>query len=159
MASKTQPQNQSAAQPPAQAKSAANESAADAADQHPAHRDINVELPCIDGMLMGTLALMTGYAEHQCEQGNPRCRDLMAKKIVSNLFFLATHPRLSVPMAAVMRNLQGHWHTLSALTSLESDATPGTAQSTVASAEPTSLPNTSPTKSQAFWLPEHASVQ
>ncbi len=136
-------------------QNATNESAADPADKPPTHHDIDVEMPCIDGMLMGTLALMTGYAEHQCEQGNPRCRDLMAKKIVSNLFFLATHPRLSVPMAAVMRNLQGHWHTLSALTSLESDATPGTAQSTT----PTNAQSTSPSHLQAFWLPQHASVQ
>ncbi len=30
--------------------------------------DIDIDLPCIDGMLVGTLALMTGYAEHQCER-------------------------------------------------------------------------------------------
>ena len=124
------------------------------------HHDIHVELPCIDGMLMGTLALMTGYAEHQCEQGNPLCRDLMGKKIVSNLQFLATHPRLSPPMAAVMRNLQGHWHTLSALTSLESSAGAPTK-----AASPPSCHLRQPERPdsaqrpQAIWMPEHLSVQ
>jgi hypothetical protein len=124
------------------------------------HRDIDVELPCIDGMLVGTLALMTGYAEHQCEQGNPRCRDLMAKKIVSNLFFLATHPNLSAAMAAVMRNLQGHWHTLGALSSLENDGTTAArSASTSTAAATTSAQQDAAQRQPAFWLPEHASVQ
>jgi hypothetical protein len=59
---------------------------------HAAHGDIDVELPCLDGMLAGTLALMTGYAEHQCEQGNANCRHLMAKKIVSNLTPITDQP-------------------------------------------------------------------
>jgi hypothetical protein len=46
------------------------------------HQDMDVDLPCIDGLLAGTLALMTGYAEHQCEQGNANRRNLMAKKIL-----------------------------------------------------------------------------
>ncbi len=106
------------------------------------HRDIDVELPCIDGMLAGTLALMTGYAEHQCEQGNPSCRHLMAKKIVSNLYFLASHPQMPSTMALVMRNLQSHWHTLSALGALENGA------SAVAESS-----------APALWHAPHASVQ
>jgi hypothetical protein len=114
-----------------------------------AYNDIDVELPCIDGLLAGTMALMTGYAEHQCEQGNAHCRNLMAKKILSNLHFLATHPRMPQPMAGVLRNLQNHWHTLTALGALEAGAT--TAATTA----------TSPTASahKAMWLPAHASVQ
>ncbi len=130
------------------------------------HSDIDVELPCIDGMLMGTLALMTGYAEHQCEQGCARSRDLMAKKIVSNLFFLANHPRLSAPMAAVMRNLQGHWHTLSALGSLEAAAASeepshqaAVGSSTCAARAVAAAHRDLAPQAQAFWLPEHASVQ
>jgi hypothetical protein len=89
------------------------------AHAHPVHTPSDIDLPCIDGMLAGTLALMTGYAEHKCEQGNAQSRYLMAKKIVSNLFFLASHPKMPAPLAAVMRNLQMHWHTLAALGALE----------------------------------------
>ncbi len=111
------------------------------------HADVDVELPCIDGLLAGTLALMTGYAEHQCEQGKADSRHLMAKKVVSNLFFLTTHPQIPTAFAAVLRNLQSHWHTLSALGGLEAQQ----AQRQIApgaSASPAPL-----------WLPEHASVQ
>ncbi len=97
--------------------------------------DTDVELPCIDGMLAGTLALMTGYAEHQCEQGNATRRHLMATKIVSNLYFLASHPQMPSAMALVMRNLQNHWHTLGALGALESGA------------------------NAVLWHPQHACVQ
>lgn len=137
-----------------------NDSVADPADQPPAHHDIDVELPCIDGMVAGTLALMTGYAEHQRGQHDPSYRELMAKKIVSNLFFLATHPRVSVPMAVVMRDLQRHWHTLSAHTG--SQPTPPPSTSAGAHAQPAA---SSPTaqrdcaaQSNAFWLPEHPSM-
>jgi hypothetical protein len=83
------------------------------------HHDISVELPSVDALLVGTLASMTGYAEHQCDQGNARCRNAMAQKIVSNLFFLSGHPKVSTSMAAVVRNLQNHWYTLAALSALE----------------------------------------
>ncbi len=120
-----------------------------------AYNDIDVELPCIDGLLAGTMALMTGYAEHQCEQGNAQCRNLMAKKILSNLHFLATHPRMPQPMAAVLRNLQNHWHTLTALGALEAGGATTTAPSSSTTA------NTAATASThtAMWLPAHASVQ
>jgi hypothetical protein len=127
---------------------------------HATHSDIDVELPCIDGMLAGTLALMTGYAEHQCEQGNASCRHLMAKKIVSNLYFLASHPQMPGTMALVMRNLQNHWHTLSALGVLESGANAapsaqgGQSPAATASAAQPSVP-TAP----ALWHAPHASVQ
>jgi hypothetical protein len=121
------------------------------------HSDIDVELPCIDGMLAGTLALMTGYAEHQCEQGNATCRNLMAKKIVSNLFFLASHPQMPKTMALVMRNLQNHWHTLSALGVLESGASAGpggqSAAPTASTAQPASV------AAPALWHAQHACVQ
>ncbi len=84
--------------------------------------DVDIDLPCIDGMLVGTLALMTGYAEHQCEQGNAHRRNLIAQKVVSNLLFLASYPCIPPPMALAMRNLQNHWHTLTALGALEEKA-------------------------------------
>jgi hypothetical protein len=120
-----------------------------------AYDDIDVELTCIDGLLAGTMALMTGYAEHQCEQGSAHSRNLMAKKILSNLHFLATHPRMPQPMAAVLRNLHKHWHTLTALGALEDSASvaPSSASPCAASQ---AQQGASPA---AMWLPAHASVQ
>lgn len=130
-------------------------------------QDLHVELPCIDGMLAGTLALMTGYAEHQCDQGSAHCRSLMAKKIVSNLFFLSSHPQMPTAMAAVLCNLQKHWHTLSVLSQLEdqqlarADSHQSRAQS--AQAAPVALPIASsrPATPAApvFWHNQHVSVQ
>jgi hypothetical protein len=130
------------------------------AHPYPTHSDMDVELPCIDGMLAGTLALMTGYAEHQCEQGNATCRHLMAKKIVSNLFFLASHPQMPEAMALVMRNLQNHWHTLSALGALESGAGAPPKAHSGHSAAPTPSPaHPAGPVAPALWHAQHASVQ
>jgi hypothetical protein len=117
------------------------------------HQDMHLELPCIDGLLVGTFALMTGYAEHQCDQGNARCRHLMAKKIVSNLLFLSSHPQMPKAMAAVMCNLKNHWHTLSALSALESKQ--GASDSPDAVKPHTASPPTAP----ALWHSAHPSVQ
>jgi hypothetical protein len=128
---------------------------------HVTHSDIEVELPSIDGMLAGTMALMTGYAEHQCEQGNGNCRHLIAKKIVSNLFFLASHPQLPGAMAQVLRNLQNHWHTLSALSALEAaaGAEPGAQQSNAPdTATAVAKPQTH-AAATALWHAQHTNVQ
>ncbi len=80
-------------------------------------RDMHVELPSAEGLLAGTLALMTGYAQRSSgidnqrqerEQGTAHA-ELMARKIASNLNFLKTHPCLSLPFAAVLDNLQMLW--------------------------------------------------
>jgi hypothetical protein len=115
----------------------------------PAHADIHADLPSMDAMLAGTFALMTGYAEHKCEEGNARCRHLMAKKIVSNLFFLASHAQMPQAMALLLRNLQGHWHTLAALGALEDKAD---TRDNTADRSP-HHPNT------VMWLQEHTSLQ
>lgn len=132
-------------------------------DSQPSHpnpsvthdQDLHIELPCIDGMLAGTLALMTGYAEHQCDQGSVHCRSLMARKIVSNLFFLSSHPQMPTAMAAVLCNLQKHWHTLSALSQLEDQqsARTGTHQSAAQSAQNTQE------GAPVLWHIQHVSVQ
>jgi hypothetical protein len=112
----------------------------------PACHDITVELSSLDAVLASTLALMTGYAQHQCEHGNVQCRHSMAHKIATNLASLTTHPSLSQPMATVMRHLQGHWRTLLALDQLEtrcSQSPDARAASTVS----------------ALWLPPHSSMQ
>lgn len=63
-------------------------------------------LPSIDALMAGTLALMTGYA-----QAADTCthRPLMAKKLVSNLFFLANHPQVSPTMRCMLDNLRTRW--------------------------------------------------
>jgi hypothetical protein len=123
--------------------------------------DIDVDLPSIDGMLAGTMALMTGYAEHQCEQGNANCRNLMAKKIVSNLYFLVKHPQMSKAMASVMCTLQNHWQTLSALGALEASAdnAPGATLGQTSDASSNSVTQHVATPAVALWHADHASLQ
>lgn len=68
--------------------------------------DEEYTLPSVEALLAGTLALLTGYA-----QSAPDCahRPLMARKVVSNLFFLAAHPQLSAPMQTLLGNLRTRW--------------------------------------------------
>lgn len=128
------------------------------------HRNIEVEMPCLDGMLAGTLALMTGYAEHQGELGSARCRNLMAKKIVANLDSLSSHPQMSGTLAMVMRNLQNHWHTLSALEALESatqssvPVASAVLDSELATPQSTECAPTRPT-APGLWHAQHVAVQ
>ena len=67
-------------------------------------------LPSVEAVLAGTLALMTGVAEHPLKGMRPlEVRRLMAGKVVDNLLELGAHPHLSDPMRRVMRKLCGHW--------------------------------------------------
>jgi hypothetical protein len=60
----------------------------------PTHADEEYSLPPVEALLAGTLALMTGCAQHS----GPVCqRELMVGKVVSNLTELAQHPALSQP--------------------------------------------------------------
>jgi hypothetical protein len=68
-------------------------------------------LPCPHALLAATLALMTAYAEP-----NPDARvdaltlrRLLARKIVSNLFFLHEHPALGASMRQVVGTVHGRW--------------------------------------------------
>jgi len=63
-------------------------------------------LPSVDALTAGTLALMTGYAQAPADCPN---RSLMARKLVSNLFFLSGHPHVSPPMRAMLANLRTRW--------------------------------------------------
>ena len=108
------------------------------------HLDIEVELASIDCLLAGTFALMTGYAEHSCSEGNTTRRGLLAKKIVANLALLAEHPRNAGGLSCVFLNLQQHWHTMVCLDAMEYQNTGA-------------LPATgTPT---ALWLSAHHSLQ
>ena len=74
----------------------------------PPPEDESHEMPCVEAMLAGTLALMTGHAESACRQQ----RALMARKVVSNLFFLASHPGLNPNFRTVMGKMHPHWTAL-----------------------------------------------
>ena len=61
--------------------------------------------PCVEALWAGTLALMTTYAE----PATPQHRTLIARKVVSNLFFLAHHPALPLPLRRVVERAHGRW--------------------------------------------------
>lgn len=72
-------------------------------------------LPSVEAVLAGTLALMTGVAEHPLKGMRPlEVRRLMAGKVVDNLLELGSHPQLSDPMRRVMRKLCCHWQRIAA---------------------------------------------
>ncbi len=72
------------------------------------HEDEEHLMPCAEAMLAGTLALMTGHAQSPCATQ----RDLMGRKIRSNLFFLSQHPGLSTPFRTVIQRMHQHWDVL-----------------------------------------------
>lgn len=72
------------------------------------HEDEEHVMPCAEAMLAGTLALMTGHAQSACATQ----RDLMGRKIRSNLFFLGEHPGLSPNFRTVVQRMHQHWDVL-----------------------------------------------
>ncbi len=78
-----------------------------------AHPDIEEhELPCIEAVLAGTLALMTGYSQALQAELHPRERVLMGEKIGDNLALLVQHPQLSLGFRQVLLGLQGRWRAM-----------------------------------------------
>jgi hypothetical protein len=70
------------------------------------HADEEYCLPPVEALLAGTLALMTGCAQHS----GPVCqRELMVGKVVSNLCELSQHPALSAPMRVMLSRLNSRW--------------------------------------------------
>lgn len=71
----------------------------------------DLPLPKLDALLAGTFALMTGWADPSPDARltPARQRLLMARKIVSNLFFLKAHPHASPALRQVMANLHARW--------------------------------------------------
>lgn len=73
--------------------------------------DSDLPLPSLDGLVAGTVALMTAWAA-PCPDARldaPAQRSLLARKVVSNLFFLQHHPQASEPLRRVMANAHAHW--------------------------------------------------
>lgn len=63
-------------------------------------------MPSVEALIAGTMALMTAYAQAAPECGH---RSLLARKLLSNLFFLGEHPQLSLPMRQMLANLRERW--------------------------------------------------
>ncbi|MFN3984828.1 MAG: hypothetical protein ACK4KV_05035 [Rhodocyclaceae bacterium] len=72
--------------------------------------------PCVFGLMAGTVALMTRYADPATDGkvGPEAMRSLIARKIVSNLFFLQHHPGVPAPFAQVAANAHQHWTEIAA---------------------------------------------
>ena len=67
------------------------------------------ELPFIEAVLAGTLALMTGYSQALQAALGPQHRLRMGGKIAENLAMLVDHPQLSLGFRQVLLGLQGRW--------------------------------------------------
>ncbi len=68
-----------------------------------------LELPAVEAVLAGTLALMTGYSQALLAELHPEHRVLMGRKIGNNLALLAEHPQLSTPFQSMLCGLQRRW--------------------------------------------------
>lgn len=74
------------------------------------------ELPSLEAVLAGTLALMTGYAQALQADLNPEQRLLMGAKIGRNLELLAQHVAVSEPFQRIALGLRARWQLMSACT-------------------------------------------
>ena len=84
------------------------------------------ELPSVEAVLAGTLALMTGYSQALQAELDPQGRVAMGEKIGCNLGLLLDHPQLSLGFRQVLFGLQHRWLAMSECT--RSAATAGKAQ-------------------------------
>ena len=86
-------------------------------DQHTTTADTEEhELPCIEAVLAGTLALMTGYSQALQAAAHPQQRLLMGHKIASQLELLADHGQLSSGFCDVLAGLSRRWRSMTACT-------------------------------------------
>ena len=67
------------------------------------------ELPSVEAVLAGTLALMTGYSQALQAAHDPGQRLHMGAKIGANLALLVDHPMLSCGFRQVLLGLQTRW--------------------------------------------------
>lgn len=67
--------------------------------------------PCAGGLLAGTLALMTCWAapEPEAKVNAQQQRSLIARKVVSNLYFLREHPDIGPGLQQVVGRLHQRW--------------------------------------------------
>lgn len=74
------------------------------------------ELPSVEAVLAGTMALMTGYAQALQAELHPEQRLLMGAKISRNLELLAANGAVSEPFQRIALGLQARWQLMSACT-------------------------------------------
>jgi len=74
------------------------------------------ELPAVEAVLAGTLALMTGYGQALQADLHPQQRLHMGMKIVQNLALLAEHPALSEAFQRIVLGLRARWRLMSECT-------------------------------------------
>jgi hypothetical protein len=81
--------------------------------------------PSVEALLAATLALMTGVVERaaliQPLAGHAQSQ-VMAVKVRSNLFLLASHPRVSEGFRLTLGRLRTHWDRLTTPTQVAADA-------------------------------------
>jgi hypothetical protein len=80
------------------------------------HESEEHELPSVEAVLAGTLALMTGYSQALQAELHPEHRLLMGAKIGNNLALLTEHPMLSVNFKRILVGLRHRWMLMSACT-------------------------------------------
>ena len=78
------------------------------------HPEDDSRLPSLEALLAGTLALMTTWADPHLKDRVvlTRHRDLIARKIVSNLHFLQNHPAVSQELRIVLNRSHDRWASL-----------------------------------------------
>ena len=112
------------------------------------------ELPAVEAVLAGTLALMTGYSQALLAELHPEQRVLMGRKIGNNLALLAEHPQLSTTFQALLGGLQRRWAQMAGCTAeaaparhatLGRDGAAALPHPAVDAHRPAHLPPTSPT--------------
>jgi hypothetical protein len=74
------------------------------------------ELPSVEAVLAGTLALMTGYSQALQAELDPQGRVAMGEKVGCNLGLLLDHPQLSLGFRQVLFGLQQRWIAMSECT-------------------------------------------
>jgi hypothetical protein len=73
------------------------------------HVDEEHDLPGVEAVIGGVLALMTGYSQSLLAAQNPQHRLLMGTRIGEHLSLLADHPALSANFRRMLGNLQRRW--------------------------------------------------
>lgn len=74
------------------------------------------ELPSVEAVLAGTLALMTGYSQALQAELDPAQRLRMSMKVSLNLAALVDHPQLSLGFRQVLLGLRQRWQAISRCT-------------------------------------------
>lgn len=83
--------------------------------------DSDLRMPSLEALVAGTVALMTTWADPcpEARVGTAEQRRLLARKVVSNLFFLQNHPCASPALRQVMVNAHQRWVVLAQEASTE----------------------------------------